>query len=96
MTDPTPKHLPAQILVFLPEAAVSIVAKLDEERYVANQVSSQADLEGKLTDGGYDLMVTTRPNIDIVGRVGPPPSDEYQNFPQRGGSTRHVRGWILA
>jgi hypothetical protein len=80
MTDPTAKHMPARILVFLPEAAVSIVAKLNEEGYVAIHVASQADLEGNLAVGGYDLIVTTRPNIDIVRRVRPLPVVNIEVF----------------
>jgi hypothetical protein len=72
---------PLQILVFLPETAASRIAgKLNEHGYIAGQISSPLDLEDALLSDHYSLVVTTRPNIDIVRQIKPLPVINLEIF----------------
>jgi hypothetical protein len=58
------------ILVFLPVGAANvIVSKLVEHGYVANAVSSVPELFDAVRSDRYSLVVTTRPEIDIVRNI---------------------------
>ena len=74
-------NLQLPILVFLPPAAARlVVSKLQENGYSASAASSIPELQRSLHAAQWSLVVTTRPDIDLVRNIRPLPVVNLEIF----------------
>lgn len=75
------EHQPQRILIFLPRAAAALVAgRLTDAGYLATIACSVPDLRNALAGADFCLVVTTRPDIDIVRDIKPLPVINLEIF----------------